>query len=256
MATHIHVELTNALNTKTYASVFARPIHAGKGLHRTETDAVVIEAAQDQAALICEQLYNLPLDMYSDVMFVPFSKMAKSYTTTLKNVLTANSSFSLSVEELNIPSLSFHNNGIKKTSSTKSKRDILLSYNTPACPFIHDVDVDRRGGTSVIYNIEHEKNSRHFLETLPSLLEKNMTPEALLHCLPNDLNIDAILKPSKAKLARSTIRHSKSVEQKFKPKKSSNGDGQTKTTTESSYAAATNGSNPAPAPSAAPLQLI
>ena len=129
IATHLHVALTEALNTKTYVSVFARPIHAGKGLHRSETDAVIIEAAQDQAAVISQQLYSLPLDTYSDVIFVPFTKMDKSYTTTLKNVLNSNSKYVTSMEELNIPNLSFFNFNPDKNQRT-SACDIFYCHIT------------------------------------------------------------------------------------------------------------------------------
>ena len=84
---HIHIYLSEALQHETYASIFTHPIHAGKGFDRVETDAVVIEAASNEAALISDHLYNIPLDMYTEVMFVAFTQMHKSYESTLKTVL-------------------------------------------------------------------------------------------------------------------------------------------------------------------------
>lgn len=212
---HIHEYLTEALQKETFVSVFTRPIHAGKGLDRTETDAVVIEAASDEASIISDHLYNITFDMYTDVMFVPFTKTDKSYETTLKMVLESNSIFTHEVEELNIPNLKFFNVGATYTSTIDNMRDILLSFNTTDCPFVHDVDVNRNGGTSVIYQVEYAKKARDFLLAIPDLLASHMSSDSIEKCLKGDLDIEKILKPTKAKLARSTLRHSRNVTKKY-----------------------------------------
>lgn len=102
---HVHEYLTNALHKKTYVSIFIRPIHAGKGNNRIEIQTVVIEIAQKEATVIGDKLYKLPLDNFTDVIFVPFTKLDKKYNSTLKNVIQANQKFHYSVEELNIPTL-------------------------------------------------------------------------------------------------------------------------------------------------------
>ena len=88
--------------------------------------------------------------MDTDVMFVPFSKLDKKIVSTLKKVVQATDEFTHSVEELIIPSLRFCTSFLSYTGDLNSIRDIILSYNTPECPFIHDVDVDKKGGTSII----------------------------------------------------------------------------------------------------------
>ena len=241
---HIHEYLTEVLQQETYVSIFTRPIHAGKGLDRVETDAVVIEAASNEAALICDHLYSIPLDMYTEVMFVPFSKMDKSYESTLTTVLNSNSKFTQSVEELNVPNLKFFNSGATYTNKLDNMRDILMTFNTPTCEFIYDIDVNRNGGTSIIYNIEHATKAREFLETLPSILEAHMSPESVQKCLLNDINIDKLLKPTKAKLARSTLRHSRSVTKKYakiNPPSDDNTDVTSTPHSQQSYASAVSG---------------
>ena len=212
---HIHEYLTNELQQATYVSVFTRPIHAGKGNDRDSTSAVVIEVAQAEASIIGDKLYKLPLDTYSDVMFVPFTKLDKVYASILKTVVKTHDKFIYNVEELNIPPLRFCASFLSFSGELKSIRDIILSYNTPECQFIHDVDVDRKGGTSIIYNLAHEDKCRDFLENLQELLQTNLTEKSLGECLQGKIDVDRILKPSKAKMARATIRHSRSVRSKF-----------------------------------------
>ena len=214
---HIHEYLTNELNQKTYVSIYTRPIHAGKGNDRTETHAVVIEAAQAEAAAIGDKLYKLPLHDYTDVMFVPFTKFDKKFPSTLKTVIKANKKFALNIEELTIPTLRFCTSFLKFRGDIKTLREVILSYNTPECSFIHDVDVDRKGGTIVMYHIPLEDKCKHFLEQLPTLLHDNLTTESLEACLQGNINIDKILSPTKAKMARATIRHSNAVREKYSP---------------------------------------
>ena len=119
----------------------------------------MIDVAHEEAAEISEHLYSLPLDMYSGVMFVPFMKIDETYEQTLQRIIQSNHEFNTSVEELNIPMLRFFNYGLNFTSDCTSLRDIIFKYNTPERNFIHDVDVDRNGAMSIIYNLEHsDKN--------------------------------------------------------------------------------------------------
>ena len=131
LATHIHAHLTEAIGRKIYVSVYSRPVFAGKGYDKVSTSAVVVDVAHEEAAEISEHLFSLPLDMYSDVMFVPFMKIDDAYRKTLQKVITSNDEFSNSVEELNLPMLKFFNYDVKYTTTCRCMRDILFQYNTP-----------------------------------------------------------------------------------------------------------------------------
>lgn len=45
--------------------------------------------------------------------------------------------------------------------------------------------------------------------------QNNLTAESLDNCLHSNMDIDRILKPTKAKMVRSTIRHSRTVSKKI-----------------------------------------
>ena len=168
--------VVNVTDTKLQdeISVYARSVYAGAGIHKVTSRVCVIECAVNEAQIIAEAFADVLPDPYSNITFVPFTKVDDSYNSMLRAALIEQNGFLNSMRRLVVNGLI----NISLPIATKELEAItpqqwILQVQYENVSIITAVERHSTTATNIIYDVQYENRVHELFNGFNSALKAN-----------------------------------------------------------------------------------
>ena len=164
-------------------SIYPRSVYVGSTMDKVTTRAIVIEVGINHSSAVLQALSTSLAGDYSEVTFVPFTKMGEDYQVLLKMAMQKQNELLHSIKRKQIRGLINPNkilckkDGQETTLSQwlKSARD----ESDPNSPIVKSVEDMKYSTSSILYYTKYSESIAKLCKDLKTSMEAHFPPSAL-----------------------------------------------------------------------------
>lgn len=166
-------------------SMYPRAVYVGSTVDKVTTRAMVIEVSSDHSSQVLSSLSSSFSNSYTDVTFIPFTKMDDEYQVILKMAMMKQNKFLHTLKRKQIKGLvNPHKLLTKKDGQEISLCRWLQSARSDSdgddeSPIIQSVEENKYSSSSILYFEKHAEKVLQFCKNLKSNMEDHFPPSAL-----------------------------------------------------------------------------
>ena len=165
-------------------SVYPRAVYVGETVNKVTTRAMVIEVGADHSSSVLTSLSASFSDMYSDVTFIPFTKVDDDYKVLLKMAMLKQNKLLHSLKRKQI-------RGLVRPHTLLQKKD---GQQISLCQWLQSARNEQDPNTRIIKSVEETKYNTSILYLEPhaeqvSELCKNLKENMAQHFPPSSLEV-------------------------------------------------------------------